>query len=427
VINQNLNVNTGVLPGGQFAAFATYGNDQTRPGVVSKVNYQIGNQHITAGYWYDISHDKDYESFETLGANGQPTNNTGEKDEITFANGQGFFDQHIRTTTTTNALFIEDKAKFLDDKLLIDAGFKEVMVSRFGTNYLPGPQYETGLSEAEPLPTLGVSYQADSKNQFFASVATHFRVPVNLALYDSYYSPYGLVGVAAKGLKPEYTISEEAGYRYTDDLVIGSATFFNYNFTNRQLASTIIQNGAQVSSYINAGGETSRGVDVELGLKPIENWIPYISGEYLNAHIDTNTPAGGDYLPTAGKTAVESPPFMISTGVSYDDSTLFGNVMVMYKASQYTTFMDDQKMPGYVQANASLGYRIKQYYMPSAHPELKLNLINIGNVHYLSGPASVTTNSQTQKGVYGTSIAGSQPTYYVGGGFAAVITLSVSL
>jgi iron complex outermembrane receptor protein len=427
VINQNLGVTTGVLPGGQFAAFATYGNDQTRPGIVAKVNYQIGNQHITAGYWYDISHDKDYESFETLGLNGQPTNNTGEKYEITFANGQGFFAQHIRTTTTTNAIFIEDKAKFLDDRLMIDAGFKEVMVSRDGINYLPGPQSRAGLSEAEPLPTLGASYQADPHNQFFASVATHFRVPVNLALYDDYYPPYGLYGVAAKGLKPEYTISEEAGYRYTDDLLIASATFFNYNFTNRQLASTIIQNGVQVSSYINAGGQTSRGVDVELGLKPIQNWSPYFSAEYLNARIDNNIATGGDYLPTAGKTAVESPPYMFSAGLSYDDSTFFGNVLLTYKASQYTAFMDDEKIPGYVQANMALGYRIKQYYFPRAHPELKLNLINIGDVRYLSGPASITTNAQTEKGINGTVIPGASPTYYIGGGFAAVVTLSLSL
>jgi len=424
VINQNLGVTTGLLPGGQFAAFATYGNDQTRPGVVAKVNYQISHQLITAGYWYDISHDKDYESFETLGLNGQPTNNTGEVDQITFPNGQGFYDQHIRTTTTTNALFIEDKLKFLDDKLLIDAGFKEVMVTREGYNYLPGPQYRTGISEAEPLPTLGASYQADPHNQFFASVATHFRVPVNLALYDSYYSPYGLVGVAAKDLKAEYTISEEAGYRYTDDLIIGSATFFNYNFTNRQLSSTNVAGGE--AGYVNAGGQTSRGVDVELGLRPISHWSPYISGEYLNSHYNNNTPIGNDYLPTAGKVSVESPPYMFTAGLSYDDSTFFGNLMVMYKAYQYTTFMDDQKIPGYVQANMALGYRIKQF-AAKYHPELKLNFINIGNVHYLSSQYSVTTNAQTQKGIYGTSIPGSEPVYYVGGGFAAVVSLSLSL
>jgi iron complex outermembrane receptor protein len=424
VFNQNLNITTGQVPGGQFASFLTFGNDQTRPGVVAKANYQIANQLITAGYWFDISHDKDFESFEALGQNGEPTNNTGEIDEIKLANGQALFAQLIRTTTTTNAVFIEDKLKFLDDKLVIDAGFKEVMVSRYGRNYLPGPQYLTGITEAEPLPTLGASYQADPHNQFFASVGTHFRVPESLALYDSYFPPYGLVGLAGQNLKPEYTISEEAGYRYTDDLFIGSATFFNYNFTNRQLSSTNVAGGE--AGYINAGGQTSRGVDAELGMRPLNHFSPYISAEYLDSHYNNNTPVGNDYLPTAGKVSVESPPYMFTTGLSYDDSTYFGNVMVMYKAYQYTTFMDDQKIPGYVQANMALGYRIKEL-AAKYHPELKLNFINIGNVHYLSGPSSVTTNAQTQKGVYGTSIPGSEPVYYVGGGFAAVISLSMSL
>jgi iron complex outermembrane receptor protein len=230
--------------------------------------------------------------------------------------------------------------------------------------------------------------------------------------------------LAGQNLKPEYTISEEAGYRYTDDLFIGSATFFNYNFTNRQLSSTNVAGGE--AGYINAGGQTSRGVDAELGMRPLNHFSPYISAEYLDSHYNNNTPVGNDYLPTAGKVSVESPPYMFTTGLSYDDSTYFGNVMVMYKAYQYTTFMDDQKIPGYVQANMALGYRIKEL-AAKYHPELKLNFINIGNVHYLSGPSSVTTNAQTQKGVYGTSIPGSEPVYYVGGGFAAVISLSMSL
>jgi len=425
-ITQNLNVTTGQVGNGQFAAFATYGNDQTRPGVVAKVNYQIGNQHIVAGYWFDISHDKDFETFEALGLDGAPTNNTGEKYEISFANGQALAAQSIRTTTTTNAVFIEDTAKFLDNRLVIDAGFKEAMVSRYGTDYLPGPQYHSGITEAEPLPTLGASYQIDPENQIFASVATHFRVPVNLSLYNDYSPAYGLYGVAAKNLKAEYTISEEAGYRYTSDLLIGSATFFNYNFTNRQLASTVFENGVQVSSYINAGGQTTRGVDAELGLRPYQHWSPYISAEYLNSHINNNILVGSDYLPTAGKVSVESPPYMFSAGLSYDDSQVFGNVLFTYKASQYSTFMNDEKIPGYPQANMAIGYRIHQY-AAKAHPEIKLNLINIGNVHYLSGPAGITTNAQTTKGIYGTSIGGASPYYYVGGGFAAVITLSMNI
>jgi iron complex outermembrane receptor protein len=425
-VPQNLNVTTGVLPGGQFAAFATYGNDQTRPGVVAKVNYQLANHHITAGYWFDISHDKDFESFEALGADGEPSSNTGEIHEISFANGQALLAQDILTRTTTNAFFVEDKSKYLDDKLTVDAGFKYVTVTRFGTDYLPGPQYHNSITDTKPLPTLGATYQLDPRDQIFASATTHFRVPVNLSLYNDYYPSYGLYGVAAKHLAAEYTISEEAGDRYADDLIIGSATFFNYNFTNRQLASGVIQNGVQVSSYVNAGGETSRGVDVEIGLRPYKHFSPYISGEYLHATIDNNILVGGDYVPSAGKTAVESPPFMVSAGLSYDDTTWFGNVLFTYKASQYTTFMNDEKIPGYPQANLSIGYRVHDY-LPSVHPEIKLNLINIGDVRYLSGPYSVTTNAQTTRGVYGTSIPGSSPLYYIGGGFAAVISLAVNL
>jgi iron complex outermembrane receptor protein len=56
-------------------------------------------------------------------------------------------------------------------------------------------------------------------------------------------------------------------------------------------------------------------------------------------------------------------------------------------------------------------------------PEARLNLINVADAKFLSGVASVTPNAHDAHDVHGAVIAGSAPTYYVGPGFAAVLTL----
>ena len=48
--------------------------------------------------------------------------------------------------------------------------------------------------------------------------------------------------------------------------------------------------------------------------------------------------------------------------------------------------MNDEKMPAYVTSNLTLGYRMKSFsYLK--HPQIQLNLTNIGDNHY---PVSYT-------------------------------------
>ncbi|WP_264996428.1 hypothetical protein, partial [Kozakia baliensis] len=57
-------------------------------------------------------------------------------------------------------------------------------------------------------------------------------------------------------------------------------------------------------------------------------------------------------------------------------------------------------------------------------PQIQANFINIGDANYLSGIYTARPNARTTRGIYGTSIAGAAPSYYLGGGFAAVVSVS---
>ena len=85
--------------------------------------------------------------------------------------------------------------------------------------------------------------------------------------------------------------------------------------------------------------------------------------------------------------------------------------------------VDDQSIPSYLTASAAIGYRFHNIAFLKK-PQIQINFINIGDENYISGAFGVTGNAQTTHGVFGTTLAGSAPTYWVGAGFATYVSMS---
>ena len=406
------------------SVMANFEDLQYRAGLVTKLTYVTGPNSIILGDWYDYSDESDVQSYSGLSTSGEPADiwadNTAQKLHITSGAyaGQLLLSNADDVITQTNELFLADTLKFLNDKASIEAGFKYAMVSREGVNEIPGPQYHATINDSEPLPRFSAKYQIDPDSMVFVSASTDFRTPSEQTFFNQYYQ--GSPSYRANtNLKPEYAISESVGYRYQSPWITSSISLFNYNFTNRQIA-TLGGGSHGVNLSRNAGGQTSRGVDFEAGTRPWHHISPYVSAEYLHATIDDDIAAGSDYLLTKGKTAVRSPEFQAAVGLNYDDSTFFGSFDAKYVGSQYSTFMNDEEIPSHTVTDLSIGYRTPSIGL-KARPEFKLNFINMGD-DYLSGVANPTTNVKTTIGRYGTSIAGSAPTYYLSSGFAVLFT-----
>ncbi len=417
------------LPGtvnGEAAVLADFIGQTWRSGVTTTLQRDLGQHHITVGDWYEYADEHDTQPFSALSADGTPSDSWAEApgSTIRLADGRQLVASDTHMIAQTNAIFASDRIALDGDRLTLDLGFKEAMVSRQGWNGLPGAAYRSAINIAEPLPRIALRWRVDRSSQFFANVTTNFHAPAQSTLFATYDPSSGTVASAANtDLRPEYSIAEEVGYRYAGTHVIGSVTLFNYNFTNRQIATVLDLNGALIGGTVNAGGQTSRGVDAEWGLRPWHHLSPYLSGEYLYATIDNDISAGGDLLPTAGRIAVSSPRLQGAAGLTYDDGTLFGVGTIRYVSPQYATFTDDERIAGHTQADLALGVRLPTIGH-AKHPELRLNLINIADTPFLSGVANPTSNARDTVGRYGTTIAGSSPTYLVGGGFAALLTAS---
>ncbi|WP_233581842.1 MULTISPECIES: TonB-dependent receptor [unclassified Asaia] len=323
-----------------------------------------------------------------------------------------------------NEIFIEDTLNLLDDKLVLEAGLRYLMITRAATNLIPGvTRYRVGASYAQPLPQVSASYQITPHDQIYIDGTTAYRAPASVQVYGEVFSTSSPIPASQqRSLMGEYSIGEEIGYRHYS-LVNISVSLFNYNITNNQITSSQYINGIPLPSPIEAGGKTSRGIQGEIGLRPWHHWSPYVSAQYLHATTDNNIAVAGDLLPTCGKRAVQSPAFSAALGLSYDDGTIFGNFLFSYVGSQYATIMNDEKIPAYETANITLGYRLRQLWF-AKHPQLQLNVVNLGAKNYLSGFQSISNNAKPTKGIYGTTIAGSSPLYLSAGGIAAIASLT---
>lgn len=411
-------------------------NTQTyRPGAVTKLTLTTGKNRLMVGYWFEYSKQFQTGPYSLIDySTGKPLDLWGGGQNLVLSNGATAQYRDAFTQTRIHTLFLADSLSLLDNKLNIEAGLKYTFVNRQGHNFLPntstGPYISQGWST--PLPAASIRYKLNSRNQLFASVTTNFRTPTNYLLYDSgaYYSSSGYSTKANPTLNPEVSISTEAGWRYQGPVIMSSLTYFHYNFTNRLYSQTVVQpNGGYYSQSINGGSMHSDGVDFEFGTAPILYHLrPYISAEYVHAVTDSNIAAGGssgDYVYSKGKLAPQTPAYQIAFNLNYDDGRIFGNFNVKYVAKQYSTFNNDQHIPGYVVANLGVGYHFPDFsYLKS--PTIQLNLQNLGNNHYLGYASGTASNAYATTGVYGNAVSGSRTSFAIAAPFVAIATASAN-
>jgi len=415
------------LPGARDGVATVMGNytgDQMRAGQVAALTAQAGAHQLSAGLWYDHGTDRVTQTYTAVDADGRPADRWGYRSKaIRTADGRLLAYENQRTVTVTKGVFLADRIALGQD-LTVDIGVKGVNLLRNGRNYLPGPQSWVRSDSVAVLPRAAVRYAIDARQQLFANVTTNFRTPNEFTLYDSYDG--GVVATrGTNALKNEYSVSQELGYRYIGANVSGSVTGFHAKFRNRQLATVADVGGALVNTTLNAGGQTSYGVDAEVDYRPARGVSVYLSGEYLHARIDDDLPVGDDHLPTRGRHAVSSPTVQIGGGGTYDDGRIFGSVAGKYVGRQYATFLNDQSIRGYATVDLAIGLHLADWF-GGKRTDLRVNAINVTDPHVLAGVQGVTTNAQDAVGRNGTIIAGAGPTYYIGGGAAVTATVSRS-
>lgn len=392
-------------------------NGALNVGAVAKLGYDIdAHNYFEIGYWYQNTDSTVHFPLSVTTANGaNPSPNNGAYQ--VYSKGTRDY-PGSRTGSETHSLFLQETAKYFNDRLIMNAGFKYIMSNLWYMTY-PG-RAQMGENLTAPLPHFSVSYNINTHNQIYINAEGDFRQPSASALTNT-----KLTGTFPKN---QYSIKEELGYRYHDQYIVADLDLFNYNITNRLLSTYV---GDNQSGVVNAGNQTVRGFDVMLAAQPIHGFSPYVSFEYLNARMDTNIAASDiegnlSAFRTKGKQAPMAPHVLANFGLTYTYKGFFANGTVHYTGPQSVTLAGDQRIPGYVTDTLSLGYHFKPFLFAKS-PTFRLNFTNLTGSIVRTGAVGVGTNMRSVLLMNGNmSKTGSGAQFYVEPRFSMTGTVSTS-
>lgn len=394
-------------------------------GLVLTGHWQHKFNTLSLTYWYSYAQEAAQMRFYPVNNRGQWNGNGA---ALTANGGIPLSEDNENGLQQLNSFALDDKMSFLHGRLTIDAGIRMAMANRQYTQDLPGvlgTNYKSIKNVFVPSPQVLINYHFNSHHQIYVNGTTGYHLPGALS---SQLASYSRTTGKAQSLpladyKPEYMITEELGYRY-NGFFMGNVAGFHYNVSNHQISAQSYVEGSTstISQLINAGGLEAYGIQAEIATRPWHHVSAYASGQYMHTRNGNNIAYSGDYLRTKGKEEVGAPKYSGSLGLTYNDGTWFGNFTLSYTGAQYATLMNDQHIPGYITANLGVGRTLPK--IGRVTPKIKLNLVNLGDEHYLSSMYGYTAAASTQKGVFGTTIKGANPTYVIGSPFVAMGTIS---
>ncbi len=363
-----------------------------RDGVVASLVWDVGFNHFQVGGWR--------EGNTSSAARYIRTSVKGPSSLAHYLTGQPETAQWVQETKwKTDQFYVQDTAKFLDDALVVDFGFKSTYATsnataKPGISVTPPPassQFATGSLKAEDnfLPEVGVLWKITPEHEVYASYAE------NMAMFQGGFKlgpqsvSQAIWDVQGATLKPETSKSFDGGYRYISGPLQISLAGYHVNFENRLLQynpcpTNQQQNPGCGNSFHNAGSVTSNGVELGVLWKPIE-WLDwYNSASYNKTTYDQDlnfcTTTCVLYA-TSGKQQVDTPKFMYSSALTLKWEGFSASVQGKYTGRRYYTYMNDQSFDGYFTADLGLAYNFGPVSVLKG-AKLALNVTNLFNKRY---------------------------------------------
>ena len=253
---------------------------------------------------------------------------------------------------------------------------------------------------AEHEPELTVSYDIDPYQQVFAGLSTGFHAPAvsNYTTFTSGGSATSSNIMKLTDIKPEFAYSYEAGYRYHDDFLTASTNAFLQDVRDYQ-ASIQIDPADYITS--NIGTVKIYGIDAEAGTSPWHGFTFYASGVIQNSVLSEDIQATStgtypfdviDYVHTKGKQLVDTPNWVVSASVGYQEDGFFANVTPHCYGQRATALLNDEFIPANCTVDASAGYHFDESWGYLRNATLQLYAVNLLNSSYFG---EIYTQGQT--------------------------------
>ena len=241
----------------------------------------------------------------------------GQGQQVTLPDGTNLRRRDRLSIALLNQFSAEYRARFLEDKLLVNIGVRVPYFTRDLNNFcfqqstfnaycttqvgipVPGTNDGTGrplvtfpaatlnssatLRYGQPraftrkyddvLPNVGVSYDVTEALSVYGSYAETISVPRTDDLYDQVLVDPG----------PETSKTFDLGVRYQSGGFLAAASIYKTNFNNR--IERVLDEPSGIAFSQNVGDVENQGFDAQIGFKPMDTLSIYASYSYIDTEI----------------------------------------------------------------------------------------------------------------------------------------------
>lgn len=392
-----------------------------RIGVTSSLIYKLTDtSNVRVAYTYDHGIHRQTGEAVPFNAAGDPTNVFGGKDNfgnpIRLSDGTILRRRDRTSIADLNQIAVEYRARYFDDKMLVNVGVRAPYFKRDMTNFCyqrdtfnaycttqtptsvdaaglvsfpvsaqnssASNKYGTPRSFTRKydkvLPNLGLSYEVADNQSVYMSYAESLSAPRTDDLYDQ-----KLVNP-----QPETTTAFDVGYRYQTGDVVASVAVFTNSFENRIVRTFDEENG--IFNSRNVGKVELKGVDGQVGWEPLDGLSLYASASYITTELQSNLPNGlnGAIIATKGKELVEIPNLQGSLRAEYKTGDFTFGLQAKQVGERFSNDLNTEKAPAYTLWDANA--RIELQQIAGAKTSLQVNVKNLLDEKYLGDISSAS-------------------------------------
>jgi iron complex outermembrane receptor protein len=382
------------------------------------------SQSVRVAYTFDRAKHRQTGDVGFIGQDGVPENVFGGKDgegrQVALPDNTNLRRRDRLSIAQLNQVAAEWRGRFMEDKLLLNVGVRAPFFKRDLNNYcfqqntfnaycttqvgtpVPGTNDGTGrplvtfpaatlngnaaLRYGNPrsftrkyddvLPNLGASYEFTDDLSVYASYAETLSVPRTDDLYDQVLVDPG----------PERSKTYDLGVRYqTPQLMLAGAIYLT-DFSNR--IERVLDEPSGVAFSQNVGDVRNKGLDLQLGWKPVEEFSFYASYSFIDSEILDNIPnAVAGVLPTKGKSVYETPKHQGGARVQYDPTEWLSlGAQAKWVGDRWTNLVNTEKFRGYELVDFDVRFKLSEITGLDAmgnNTYIQFNVRNAFNKRYL--------------------------------------------
>lgn len=268
------------------------------------------------------------------------------------------------------------------------------------------------------LPTLAAGYHINEEIQAHTGYGRTFIRPYSylplVNLYNTNRSAFQAAGVNLQQMFDGYGIEQsdtvDLGLRYTSGRFDIDSTI--YYGKHKDLLTTIYDPRVKLNYQQNIGEATGYGLDVEINTTLTDTVTIFVNPSWTTMTYDGDLSYAGIRMDTDGNQVVDTPEWLVKTGLIYHPGNLEVIPMVRFQGKRYS----DAENKGEVDSNAIADLRLTYTFngiMKSKALKVSLDLTNLFDEEYVS---VINASDDTRDGV---------ATYYQGAPFAAILSATL--